>query len=57
MASEKFNTQMDNLQSDSRAREGAQERRIQDMQEGLARFLATPCTSQQRAPLNHHACP
>ena len=39
MASEKFNTHMDNLQRDSRAREGAQERRIQDMQEGLTRFL------------------
>ena len=39
MASEKFNAHMDNLQRDSRTREGAQERRIQDMQEGLACFL------------------
>ena len=39
MASEKCNTHMDNLQRDSRACEGAQERRIQDMQEGLTRFL------------------
>ena len=39
MASQQFNTHMDNFQRDSRAREGAQERRIQDMQEGLARFL------------------
>ena len=39
LASEKFNAHMENLQRDSRAREGAQERRIQDMQEGLARFL------------------
>ena len=38
-SSEKFNTHMNNLQRDSRAHEGAQERRIQDMQEGLARFL------------------
>ena len=30
---------MDNLLRDSRAREGAQDRRIHDMQEGLARFL------------------
>ena len=58
MASE-FNTHMDNLHRDSRAREGAQERRIQDMQEGLARFLerCDPCTSQQRAPSIHHARP
>ena len=39
MASEQLNTHMDNLQRDSHVREGAQERRIQDMQEGLARFL------------------
>ena len=39
MASEKFHTHMDNLQTDSCARDGAQERRIQQMQEGLAHFL------------------
>ena len=39
MASEKFHTHMDNLQRDSCARDGAQERRIQQMQEGLVRFL------------------
>ena len=39
LASEKCSAHMDNLQRDSRAREGAQERRIQDMQECLALFL------------------
>ena len=39
LASEKYNTNMDNILRDNRAREGAQERRIHDMQEGLARFL------------------
>ena len=39
MASEKFHTHMDNLQRDSCVRDGAQERRIKQMQEGLARFL------------------
>ena len=52
MASEKFNAHMDNLQRDSRAREGAQERRIQDMQEGLARFLER-CNPEHLAA----ACP
>ena len=31
---------MEQLQKDNRAREGAQERRIQELQQGLARFLA-----------------
>ena len=59
MASEKFNAHMDNLQRDSRAREEAQDRRIQDMQEGLARFLerCDPHTSQQRTPSSRHARP
>ena len=59
MASEKFNAHMDNLQRDSRSHEGAQERRIQDMQEGLARFLerCDPRTWQQRAPSIRHARP
>ena len=39
LASEKCNANMDNLLRDSRAREGAQEHRIHDMHEGLARFL------------------
>ena len=39
LASDKFNANIDNILRDSRAREGAQERRIHDMQEGLARFL------------------
>ena len=39
MASEKFHTHMDNLQRDSCVRNGAQERQIQQMQEGLVCFL------------------
>ena len=39
LASEKCSAHIDNLQKDSRAREEAQERRIQDIQVGLARFL------------------
>ena len=39
MASEKFHTKMDNLQKNSCTRDGDQERRIQQMQEGLACFL------------------
>ena len=34
-----YNANMDNILRDNRTREGAQERRIHDMQEGLARFL------------------
>ena len=39
LASEKANTNMNNIVRDSRAREGAQERRIQEMHEGLTQFL------------------
>ena len=39
LASEKYNANMDNIIRDNRTREGAQERHIHDMQEGLARFL------------------
>ena len=39
MASDKFNANMDSIVRDSRAREGAQEGRIQEMHEGLTRFL------------------
>ena len=39
MASDKFNSNMDSILRDSRALEGAQERRIQEMHEGLTRFL------------------
>ena len=39
LASDKYNANMGNILRDSHAREGAQERRIHDMQEGLARFL------------------
>ena len=39
VATEEVQTHIDNLQRDSCARDGAQERRIKQMQEGLARFL------------------
>ena len=39
LTSDKFNANIDSILRDSRAREEAQERRIHDMQEGLARFL------------------
>ena len=39
LASEKANTNMNNIVRDGRAREGAQERRIQEMHEGLTQFL------------------
>ena len=39
LASDKCNANMDNILRDSRACEVAQERRIHNMQEGLARFL------------------
>ena len=39
LESEKFSAHIDNLQRDSHAHKGAQERRIQEMQEGLVRFL------------------
>ena len=39
LASEKANTNMDNIVRDGRAREGAQERRIQEMHEGFTQFL------------------
>ena len=57
--SEQFGDQMEQLHRDSRARDGAQERRIQEMQEGLARFLerCDPHTSQQRVHSTRHARP
>ena len=39
LASDKFNANMDSIVRDGRAREGAQERRIQEMHEGLTQFL------------------
>ena len=39
LASEKANTTMSNIVRDSRAREGIQERRIEEMHEGLTQFL------------------
>ena len=39
LASEKFNANMNSIVRDGRAREGAQERRIQEMHEGLTQFL------------------
>ena len=39
LASEKANTNMNNIMRDGRAREGAQERRIEEMHEGLTQFL------------------
>ena len=39
LASDKFNANMDSIVRDSRAREGAQERRIQEMHEGLTQFI------------------
>ena len=39
LASEKANTNINNIMRDGRAREGAQERRIQEMHEGLTQFL------------------
>ena len=56
LASEKCSAHMDNLQRDSRAREGAQERRIQDMQEGLARFLER-CDPTHLAAARHFDSP
>ena len=43
LASEKANTNMSNIMRDGRAREGAQERRIQEMHEGLTQFLEHRC--------------
>ena len=39
LASEKANTTMNNIVRDGRAREGIQERRIEEMHEGLTQFL------------------
>ena len=39
LASEKANTNMNNIVRDGRAREGMQERRIEEMHEGLTQFL------------------
>ena len=39
LASEKANTNMNNIVRDGRAREGPQERRIEEMHEGLTQFL------------------
>ena len=39
LASEKANSNMNNIMRDCRAREGAQERRIEEMHEGLTQFL------------------
>ena len=72
LASEKCSAHIDNLQKDSRAREGAQERRIQDIQEGLARFLdrcdpthlaasarpyESPCAPVMSTPLTQSGAP
>ena len=62
---------MDNLQRDNCARDGAQERRIKQMQEGLARFLercdpayptpvrpfATPCAPTMSSPITPSGVP
>ena len=56
MASEKFHTHLDSLQRDSCARDGAQERRIIQMQEGLARFLER-CDPTHLAAARHFDSP
>ena len=55
LALDKFNANMDSIVRDSRAREGAQERRIQEMHEGLTQFLerCDPHISQQCAASSH----
>ena len=54
MASEKFHTQMDNLQRDSCERDGAQERQIQQMQEGL---FESPCAPTMSTPITPSGVP
>ena len=57
LASEKANTNMSNIVRDCRAREGIQERRIEEMHEGLTQFLerCDPRTLQHRAVSTHTA--
>ena len=59
MASEQFNTHMDNLQRDSRAREGPKNGEFRICKKASRAFSrdATPRTSQQRPPSIHHARP
>ena len=64
LASEKCSAHIDNLQKDSRAHEEAQERCIQDIQVGLARFLAasahpyeSPCAPVMNTPLTQSRAP
>ena len=49
-ASEKANTNMNNIMRDGRAHEGAQERRIEEMHEGLTQFLERCDPAQLTAP-------
>ena len=63
LVSDKCNANMDNILRDSRVHEGAQERRIHDMQEGLARFLAaarryeSPCAPVISTPFTPSGAP
>ena len=71
IATEEIHTHMDNLMRDNCARDEAQERRIKQMQEGLARFLercdpahptpvrpfATPCASTMSTPITPSGVP
>ena len=71
IATEEVHTHMDNLMRDNCARDGAQEHRIKQMQEGLARFLercdpahptpvrpfATPCAPTMSTPITPSGVP
>ena len=71
IATEEIHSHMDNLMRDNCARDEAQERRIKQMQEGLARFLercdpanptpvrpfATPCAPTMSTPITPSGAP
>ena len=57
LASEKANTNMNNIVRDGRAREGIQERRIEEMHEGLTRFLERCDPAHLTAPRHFDAPP
>ena len=55
LASEKANTNMNNIVRDGRAREGIQERRIEQMHEGLTQFLERCDPAHLTAPRHFDA--
>ena len=55
LASEKANTNMNNIVRDGRAREGIQERRIEEMHEGLTQFLEICDPAHLTAPRHFDA--